>query len=108
MEDTWTYKNFEIKEGLKPGSNRFRYFFRVFEDGQKRCHCCVWIVDDALARFDPTGDFDAIAASGKASWHGWIREKIDAGDFRNRALKYDKAGEREIDLSEMKAHVTVE
>ncbi|BBO72383.1 hypothetical protein DSCA_63130 [Desulfosarcina alkanivorans] len=108
MEETWTYKNFEIKEGLKPGSNMFRYFFRVFEDGRKKCNCCVWIVDDALDRFDPAGNFNAIAASQKASWHGWIREKIDAGDFRDRALKYEKTGETEIDLSEMKTHVKVE
>jgi len=108
MQDTWTYKNFEIKEGLKPGSKMFRYFFRVFEDGKKKCNYCVWIVDEALERFNPAGDFNAIAASRKSAWHGWVREKIDGGDFCSRALKYEKTGEREIDFSEMKGHVTAE
>lgn len=108
MQDKWTYKNFEIQEGLKPGSKMFRYFFMVSEKGEKKCNYCVWIVDEALDRFDPSGDFNAIAASRKASWQGWVREKIDGGDFRNRALKYEKAGEREINFSEMKAHVQME
>jgi hypothetical protein len=108
MQNTWTYKNFEIQEGLKPGSKMFRYFFKVFEEGEKKCNFCVWIVDEALTRIDPSGDFSAIANSRKAGWHGWIREKIDKGDFRNRALKYEKEGEREINLSEMQEHVQAE
>ena len=107
METTWTYKNFEIREGLKPGSKTFRYFFKVLEGGEKKCNYCVWIVDDALTRFDPSKDFNAIVASRKAAWHQWVKEKIDGGDFRNRALKFEKTGEQEINLSEMSEHVTL-
>lgn len=105
MQNTWTYKNFEIREGLKPGSKKFRYFFKVLEGGEKKCNYCVWIVDDALTRFDPSSDFNAIVASHKAVWHQWVKEKIDGGDFRSRALKVEKAGQQEINLSEMQAHV---
>ncbi len=43
----------------------------------------------------------------KTGVHG-LRKKIDAQDFQNRALKFDKAGETEINLSEMKGHVTMD
>jgi hypothetical protein len=108
MKNRWTYRDFEIKEGLKPGSKTFRYFFSVFEGGEKRCNFCVWIADDVLHRFDPSGDFNTIADSRKDAWHRWIREKIDSGDFRNRALKYDQTGEQEISLSDMQGHVDAE
>jgi len=107
MQSAWTYKSFEIREGLKPGSRTFRYFFKVLESGERKCNYCVWIVDDALTRFDPSKDFNAIVASRKAAWHQWVKEKIDGGDFRNRALKFEKTGEQEINLSEMSEHVTL-
>jgi hypothetical protein len=105
MQPTWTYKNYEIKEGLKPGSNTFRYFFRIFESGEKKCNYCVWIVDDALSQFDPSKDFNAIVGSRKTTWHQWVKEKIDGGDFRNRALKLGKSSQQEINLSDMSEHV---
>jgi hypothetical protein len=108
MQKTWSYKNYEIKEGLKPGSSQFRYFFVVSESGQKKCNYCVWIVDDALSRFDESKDFNAIVSSQIEAWHEWVKEKIDAADFSNRALKFEKTGEKEIDLSEMKKHVTMD
>ncbi len=108
MQHTWTHGNYAIAEGLKPGSKTFRYFFKIFEEGKKKCHYCVWIVDDALTRFDPAKDFNAIIASRQEDWHAWVKAKIDGGDFRNRALKLEKAGQQEIDLSEMTEHVTVE
>jgi len=37
-----------------------------------------------------------------------IKEKIDAADFNNRALKFEKTGKKEIDLSEMTKHVTMD
>ena len=108
MQKTWTYKNYEIKEGLKPGSSQFRYFFTVTESGEKKCNYCVWIVDDALSRFDSSRDFNAIVSSQTEDWHRWVKEKIDAADFRNRVLKFDKTGEQEIDLSEMREHVKMD
>ena len=108
MQKTWTYKNYEIKEGLKPGSSQFRYFFTVTESGEKKCNYCVWIVDEALSRFDQSKDFNLIAASQIDAWHKWVKEKIDAAEFKNRALKFKKEGEKEIDLSEMTKHVTMD
>ena len=69
MQKTWSYKNYEIKEGLKPESSQFRYFFVVSESGEKKCNYCVWIVDDAMSRFDPSKDFNSIVASQIESWH---------------------------------------
>ena len=108
MQKTWSYTNYEIKEGLKPGSSQFRYFFVVSESGEKKCNYCVWIVDDALSRFDPSKDFNSIVSSQIETWHAWVKEKIDAADFRNRALKFEKTGETEIDLSQMAEHVRME
>jgi len=108
MQKTWFYKNYEIKEGLKPGSSQFRYFFAVSENGEKKCNYCVWIVDEALPRFDQSKDFNSIVASRIESWHEWVKGKIDDADFRNRALKYDKTGEIEIDLSQMAEHVRMD
>jgi hypothetical protein len=108
MQKTWSYTNYEIKEGLKPGSSQFRYFFAVSESGEKKCNYCVWIVDDALSRFDPSKDFNSIVSSQIETWHAWVKEKIDAADFRNRALKFEKTGETEIDLSQMAEHVRME
>lgn len=107
MKHSWTYKNYEIREGLKPGSKTFRYFFRIVEGGEKKCNYCVWIVDDALTQFDGSKDFNAIVASRRQVWHQWVKAKIDSEDFRNRALKIEIAGEQEINLSEISEHVTV-
>lgn len=108
MQKTWVYKNFEIKEGLKPGSSQFRYFFVVTENGEKKCNYCVWIVEDALSRFDPSKDFNSIVASQIEKWHEWVKKKIDFAEFKNRALKFEKTSEKEIDLSEMTEHVTMD
>jgi hypothetical protein len=51
---------------------------------------------------------NAIVSSQIETWHEWVKEKIDAADFRNRALKFEKTGEKEIDLSEMAEHVTMD
>jgi len=108
MQTTWTYKNYEIEEGLKPGSKTFRYFFKILEGGGKKCNCCVWIADEALSQFDQAKKFDAIVASQKDAWHRWVRGKIDEGDFRNRALKIEKEGQLEINLSDMSDHIKPE
>ena len=108
MQKTWSHNNYEIKEGLKPGSSQFRYFFAVSESGEKKCNYCVWIMDEALSRFDQSKDFNSIVSSQKEIWHEWVKEKIEASDFRNRALKFEKTGEKEIDLSKMAEHVTMD
>ena len=108
LQKKWSYKDYEIKEGLKPGSSQFRYFFVVSESGEKKCNFCVWIVDEAMSRFDPSKDFNSIVSSQVETWHEWVKEKIDAADFSNRALKFEKTGKKEIDLSEMAEHVKMD
>ena len=108
MQKEWTYKNYDIKEGLKPESTTFRYYFVVSEDGIKKSNYCVWIKDDALSRFDPAKNFATIISSERESWSKWIKEKIDSKDFENRALKFDLTGETEINLSQMKEHVDMD
>jgi hypothetical protein len=108
MQKEWTYKNYEIQEGLKPESTTFRYFFVVSQKGMRKSNYCVWIKDEALSRFDESKNFDTIVSSQRENWVKWIRGKIDAQDFQNRALKYDNTGETEINLSEMNEHVTMD
>ena len=108
MEKKWSYKNYEIEEGLKPGSSKFQYFFVVSEKGMKKGNYCVWVEDEALSRFDSSKNFDTIISSQRENWKKWITEKIDAQDFQNRALKFDLTGKKEINLSEMKEHITMD
>ena len=105
MQSAGAYKNVEIREGLKPRSKIFRYYFRMLESAGKKCNYCAWIVDDALSRFDPSNQFNPIVASHHAAWHRWVKEKINGGDFRNRALEFDNAGEQEINLLDVSEHV---
>lgn len=108
MKKKWSYNTYQIEEGLKPGSSQFRYFFSVSERGEKKCHYCVWIVEDALSGFDPNKDFDVIISAQIENWHKWIKEKIDTKDFSNRALKFDQTGQHEINLSEMTKHTKMD
>jgi len=108
MNKQWKYNNYEIQEGLKPGSNKFRYFFIVSENNKKKSNYCVWIKDEALSHFDESNNFDTIISSQRENWIDWIKEKIDTQDFQNRALVFDKAGKTEINLSEMDAHITMD
>jgi hypothetical protein len=108
MDEKWTYKNYHINDGLKPKSKHFQYFYVVKEGAEKKCHYCVWIVDEALSRFDKSKDFSAIVSSQKEVWNKWVKEKIDAGDFRSKVLKYEKCGEKEIELSEMTGYISMD
>lgn len=107
-EETWVHKNLQIKEGLKPGSKHFQYFFVVSEGGKKKCNYCVWIDDENLANFVPGKDFEVIAYSRREEWRKWVQEKIDQGDFRNLVLKVEKRGSRVIDMSEMETKLKAE
>jgi hypothetical protein len=101
VERTWSHGNLEVKEGLKPGSKHFQYFFVVSEAGNKKCNYCIWIDDENLSNFAPLEDFEAIAYSRREEWRKWVQEKIDRGDFRNLVLKVERTGSRVIDVSEM-------
>jgi hypothetical protein len=104
----WSYKRFEIREGLKPESPHFQYFYSVSEGSQKKCKYCVWIEDDALATHDPSRDFDAIASRYAEQWRQWVRGKIDGSDFRNLVLKHGVKGRTEIDLEAMSEKLTMD
>ncbi len=108
MFHRWFYKEYEIEDGLKPGSKHFQYFYVVSEKGAKKCNYCIWIVDEALSRCASSGEFDAIVSSQRETWNRWVKGKIDAGDFGNKVLKIEKGGEKEIELSEMTAHLSME
>ena len=107
MENQWSYKGYQIRDGLKPGSKHFQYFYVVSAQGKKKCNYCVWIVDEALTRFDRRGDFVSIVSSQREAWNNWVKGKIDAGNFDNTVLKHDKDSQKEIDLSEMTAHLSM-
>jgi len=108
MESRWSYKNCQIKDGLKPGSKHFQYYYVVSEGSEKKCNYCVWVVDEALSRFDKARDFNAIVSSQREVWNEWVKGKIDSGDFRNKALKFEKDGKKEIELSEMAEFLSVD
>jgi hypothetical protein len=101
MENEWSYKGLGVKEGLKPGSKHFQYFFVVSEGGQKKCNYCVWIEDESLSRFSASKNFNAILDSHREDWNKWVKEKIDQKDFRNVVLMFDQEGYKEMDLDKM-------
>lgn len=104
----WSHKSFEIKEGLKPESQHFRYFYSISEGSEKKCRYCVWIEDDALAAYDPSRDFESIASRYSEQWTQWVRDKIDGSDFRNVVLKCSAEGQVEIDLEAMDEKLTMD
>jgi hypothetical protein len=108
MENEWSYKSLKVKEGLKPGSRHFQYFFIVSEGEQKKCNYCVWIEDEALSRFSESKNFKAILDSHRDKWNKWVKEKIDQKDFRNMVLVFDKEGHKEMDLDEMDKKLSME
>ena len=108
MGEKWSYREYQVEEGLKPGSKHFQYFFTVSRGGDKKCNYCVWIEDEALSRFDPSADFDSIVSSQKESWNKWVRAKIETGDLNSKVLRIGKKEQKEIELSEMKEHISME
>jgi len=104
MEKEWYHKSYGIKDGLKPGNEHFQYFYVVSDKGATKCHYCVWITDDALPRFDPSRNFDAIVSTHREAWNQWVREKIDQGALESTVLKIDRDGESEIALADMPEH----
>jgi len=97
----WSYKELDIKEGLKPKSKHFQYFFVVSEGREKKCNYCIWIDDDNLGRFSSSKSFEEIISSHREEWVQWVQKKIDQKDFRNRVWRFEKTGQREINLEEL-------
>ncbi len=108
MDKIWKYKDLDVKENFKPGSKHFQYFFVVTEKGKKKCNYCVWIEDKALSRFDLSKGFDSIVSGKREDWKVWVKEKIEQGEFRNLALKYEEEGQVEIDLDAIPEKLTLD
>lgn len=114
MTKTFPYKRFMIKEGLKPESDKFQYFFSVSEGGEKKAHYCIWVDDEVLAK---TKEFqkgcrgvleEEFINTHKSEWIKWVEEKLDRRDFRNMVLKIEKGDTKEIDMSELKEKLEFE
>ena len=97
----WSYKQLEIKEGLKPKSKHFQYFFVVSEGGKKKCNYCVWIDEENLSLFSGSKSFEEIISSHREEWTQWVQNKIDQRDFRDLVWRIEKTGQREINLEEL-------
>jgi hypothetical protein len=97
----WSYKELEIKEGLRPKSKHFQYFFVVSEGRKKKCNYCIWIDDDNLSRFSSSKSFEEIISAHREEWIQWVQKKIDQGDFRNLVWRFEKTGQQEINLEEL-------
>jgi hypothetical protein len=77
----------------------------VSEEGKKKCNYCVWMDDEVLSSLVSSKDFDKVVSLKREEWSKWVKGKIDKGDFRNLALKMERTGQKEIDLSEMKEKI---
>jgi len=108
MGTQWFYKNCKIKDGLKPEGKHFQYYYVVSEGSEKKCNYCIWIVDEALSKFNKSRDFNAIVSTQRDDWNKWVKGNIDSGDFRNKVLKFEKVGKKEIELSEMTEHLSLD
>ncbi len=97
----WSYKDFQINEGVKPGSKHFQYFFIVSEKGKKRCNYCVWIDDENLTELTNSSEIEGIISLKREEWSKWVQTKIDREDFRNLVLKLEKKGQKEIELDQL-------
>ena len=107
-KENWFYKNLQITEGLKPESKHFQYFFMISEGGEKKCNYCVWVDDETLSSLAPSKNFQEVVTLKRKEWVAWVKEKIEKGDFRNLALRMEKTGQKEINLSEMKEKIPFE
>jgi len=108
MEKTWSYRDYQIHEGMKPSAAHFQYFYTIYNGPEKICNYCIWIEDEALSEFDPSRNFKAIAGSHKADWSTWVKGNIDRKDFRNLVLKHGQGYKEEIDLDQTKEKISMD
>jgi hypothetical protein len=108
MERKWSYGDYDVREGLKPGSRHFQYFFVISKGGEKRCKYCVWIEDAALPLFHESGSFEEIVSARREEWARWVQGKLDADDLRAVVRKLGPGGEEEFDLAELDEKLTLQ
>jgi hypothetical protein len=110
-DEPWEYKGYTVDQGFKPEPRqRFQYFFRVLEDGERIFRYCIWTSREAAAVRWP--DLAIETAAGWADLRGRlqaegrkrVQAKIDAGiksgAFDNWLLDLRGDGEEEIVLEE--------
>jgi uncharacterized protein YyaL (SSP411 family) len=103
----WEYKGFVVDEGFKPEPRqRFQYFFRVLQEGERIFRYCIWTSEEAAATRWPELDLGTDSGlSGlqerlQAEGHKRIRAKIDEGAFGNWLLDLRGDSEEEVILEE--------
>jgi uncharacterized protein YyaL (SSP411 family) len=103
----WEYKGFRVEEGFKPEPrDRFQYFLRVLEGGQRVFRYCIWTTAEAVATRWPGLDLHTDAGRARleehlrAEGHARVKAKIDAGARENWLLDLRGTGEEEEVLEE--------
>jgi hypothetical protein len=110
-EKGWSYKGYTVDEGFKPEpGERFQYFFRVQEEGERAFRYCIWTSREAVAQRWPDLDLEGeggqadLAARLRAVGHERLKAKIDvgaaAGTFENWLLDLRADSEEEVVLEE--------
>ena len=105
--ESWHYKGYAVDEGFKPEPRqRFQYFFRVLQDGERVFRYCIWTSKEAVAARWPDLDLDTEAGRAaleerlRTTGHSRVQAKIDAGAFENWLLDLRGDGEEELILEE--------
>jgi hypothetical protein len=101
MEKISSYKNYTIKEGPKPGSKKFQYYFTVYEKDKKKAHFCVW-VEDAVLKQEKKLD------KARGEWFKWVTRRIDEGGLKDTVLKIVQNRIEEIDLNQFDEKIRFE
>jgi uncharacterized protein YyaL (SSP411 family) len=103
----WEYGGYSVEEGFKPEPReRFQYFLRVLEGGERVFRYCIWTSAEAVATRWP--DLDLRTDAGKAGLEEHLRAegrarvkaKIDAGIRENWLLDLRGTGAEEELLEE--------
>lgn len=101
MEKVSSYKNYTIKEGQKPGSKKFQYYFTVYEKDKKKAHFCVWVEDSVLKQ-------EKEFYRARDEWFQWVTRRIDQGGLKDTLLKIVENRIEEIDLNQIDEKIKFE
>jgi hypothetical protein len=103
----WEYGGYSIEEGFKPEPReRFQYFLRVLEGGERVFRYCIWTTAEAAATRWPDLDLSTDAGRARledhlrAEGHARVKAKIDAGARENWLLDLRGTCEEEEVLEE--------
>jgi hypothetical protein len=103
----WKHAGYTVEEGFKPEpGERFQYFLRVLEGGERVFRYCIWTTAEAVVTRWP--DLDVSTGAGRsmleerlrAEGHRRVKAKIDAGVRENWLLDLRGSSEEEELLEE--------